>query len=82
MLFRSVGLGFCEANPPPRSFESSVAAAFLGTGWRRFRPDARKNIHGNSRFAPDETSHPLIEPPEFPTASAALNLLGFLGSRG
>jgi len=45
---------FCDGNPPPRIFESSVAAAFLGTGWRRFRPDARKIIHGNSRFAPDE----------------------------
>ena len=40
---------FCDGNPPPRIFESSVAAAFLGTGWRRFRPGARKIIHGNLR---------------------------------
>ncbi len=41
--------GFREENPTPRIFESSVAAAFLGTSWRRFRPDARKIIHANLR---------------------------------
>jgi hypothetical protein len=38
---------FPDDPPPPRIFESSGAAAFLGMGWRRFRPDALKFIHGN-----------------------------------
>jgi hypothetical protein len=32
--------GFRDEKPPPRIFVSPVAAAFVGTGWRRFRPDA------------------------------------------
>ena len=80
----SIGLGpqvSPDENPPPRIFDASVAAAFLGTDWRRFRPDARKIIHGNLRDSRRTRRLILIEPPEFHTASAALNLLGFLGSR-
>ncbi len=73
--------GFCDGNPPSRIFESSVAAAFLGMGWRRFGPDARKIIHGNLRDSRRIGVSLAVRAARFPMASAALNLPAFLDSR-